>query len=395
MRIVHTSDWHAGRVWKSIHRLDELEAVLGNLAEFIEREKVDLLLVSGDVFDTGTPSPKAERVVFEFLKRVGMAGTHSVVIAGNHDSPTRIEAWGLLAELVSVHAVGHPKPARDGGIIDVTVRSGERAIVAAIPFAPQRSLVSAIELAGDDTTPMQTYAEKLCRIAEILSQSFSSDAVNLLCAHTHLDGATWSGSERKVHLGDDWAAAPQSLPATAHYIALGHIHKPQKVSAPSPAYYAGSPLQMDFGEAGEEKSFVLIEAKAGHPAKIERVPYEGGRPLADLTLTFDEIQNRVEELGKLGWLKVTVPIEHPDPELNRKVRALLPNAVSIDAQLPGGDDVPMPEVLSLDDHAPREVFKGYFSSGKKGDLRERSSSCCSKRSGQTWRVTRCARASLC
>ena len=360
MRIVHTSDWHAGRVWKSIHRLEELEAVLSNLAEFIEREKVDLLLVSGDVFDTGTPSPKAERVVFEFLKRVGTAGTHSVVIAGNHDSPTRIEAWGLLAELVSVHAVGHPKPPRDGGIIDVTVRSGERAIVAAIPFAPQRSLVSALELAKDDTAPMQTYAEKLCRIAEILSQSFAGDAVNLLCAHTHLDGATWSGSERKVHLGDDWAATPQALPATAHYIALGHIHKPQKISAPSPAYYAGSPLQMDFGEAGEEKSFLLIDAKPGHPARIERIPYEGGKPLADVTLGFEEIQKRQEELGKLGWLKVTVPLEHPDPELNRKVRSLLPDAVSIDTQLPERGDKEKPSVLSLDDHAPREVFRGYF-----------------------------------
>ena len=360
MRIVHTSDWHAGRVWKGIHRLDELEAVLSNLAEFIEREKVDLLLVSGDLFDTGTPSPNAERVVFEFLKRVGTAGTHSVVIAGNHDSPTRIEAWGLLAERVGVHAVGRPKPAREGGIIDLTVRSGERAIVAAIPFAPQRTLVSALELVDNDTAPMQTYAEKLSRIAEVLSQSFRGDAVNLLCAHTHLDGAAWGGSERKVHLGDDWAATPQSLPATAHYIALGHIHKPQKVSAPSPAYYAGSPLQMDFGEAGEEKSFVLLEARAGQPAKIERVPYEGGTPLADLTLTFDEIQSREAELGKLGWLRVTVPLEHPDPELNRKVRALLPNAVSIDAQLPTSDDDQELEVLSLDDHAPREVFTGYF-----------------------------------
>ena len=108
MRIVHTSDWHAGRVWKGLRRLDELGRVLEHLGDFLEREKIDLLLMSGDVFDSGAPNPEAEKLVFSFFKRTGQAGVPSVVIAGNHDSPKRLQAWGTLAELVNVHVVGVP-----------------------------------------------------------------------------------------------------------------------------------------------------------------------------------------------------------------------------------------------------------------------------------------------
>ena len=108
MLIVHTSDWHAGRLWKAIDRLPELEAVLENLGDYIERERVDLLLMSGDVFDSRGPSAAAERAVFRFFRRVGKAGTKTAVIAGNHDDPLRLEAWGTLAELVDVSTVAAP-----------------------------------------------------------------------------------------------------------------------------------------------------------------------------------------------------------------------------------------------------------------------------------------------
>src|SRR5215813_13074275 len=118
MLIVHSSDWHAGRVWKAIDRLPELEAVLENLGDFIERERVDLLLMSGDVFDSRGPSARAERAVFRFFRRVGKAGTKTVVIAGNHDDPARLEAWGMLAELVDVATVARPCRPDQGGVVE-------------------------------------------------------------------------------------------------------------------------------------------------------------------------------------------------------------------------------------------------------------------------------------
>src|SRR5262249_46446014 len=151
-----------------------------------------------------------------------------------------------------------------------------------------------------------------------LTARFRSDAVNLLMAHTHLDGAVLAQSERRVHLGEEWSATAQVLPSTAHYVGLGHIHKPQRIeAAPSPACYAGSPLQLDFGEIGEEKSFVVIAAEPGRPARIERVPYAGGKSLHDVRKTLAVLDREAEQLRALGWLRVTVPLETPDIDLNR------------------------------------------------------------------------------
>jgi exonuclease SbcD len=359
MRIVHTSDWHAGRIWKGRDRLDELQAILDELAGCIEHDKVDVLLVSGDVFDSGAPAAAAERAVFRFFRRVGATKAKTVVIGGNHDSAARLEAWGTLTELVDVYAVARPRAADRGGVIRFDTRSGEHAIIAAIPWAPVREIVTALELAVDETAARQRYADWMKLIVDNLRGSFRGDAVNLLMAHTHLDGAQFGTSERRVHLGEDWAATAQVLPSDAHYVALGHIHKPQRIeAAPSPTCYAGSPLQLDFGEAGEEKSFVVIDAHPGRPAQIQRIPYRGGVPLRRIRATLVELERDAPALRDAGWLSVTVPLTAPDPDLNGKVRRLLENALVVDTELPQQDGQ-RPEVdrASL---SPSELFRVYF-----------------------------------
>jgi exonuclease SbcD len=215
-------------------------------------------------------------------------------------------------------------------------------------------------MASDDTTAHQRYAEGMRRIVELLTVRFRSDSVNLLMAHTHLDGAVLAGSERQVHLGEEWAATAQSLPSTAHYVALGHIHRPQRIgSAPSPTYYAGSPLQLDFGEVGEEKSFVVIRAVPGQPARIERVPYAGGKPLREIRMALPELEQQAEGLRDAGWLRVTVPLAERDLDLNRKVRHLLGEAVvSVDYELPDLPEGP-PAAPSRSGLGPVELFLLY------------------------------------
>jgi exonuclease SbcD len=359
MRILHTSDWHAGRVWKGVDRLGELQNVLDHLAGTIERAEIDLVLVTGDVFDHGAPPAEAERTVFEFFKRVGRAGVPSVVIAGNHDSPARLEAWGTLAELVHVHTRGLPRPAARGGVIEVATRTGEVAVVAAVPFAPVGRMLSALDLAEDDTRARQKYAGTLQRMLAQLALRFRADTVNLVMAHTHLDGAVIGGSERAVHVGSEWAGTPQALPSTAHYVALGHIHRPQRVEAsPAPACYAGSALQLDFGEAGQVKTFNIVEVRAGRPARVELVPYDGGVPLADARGTLAEIEAQAERWRTAGHVRVVVQLPAPDPDVNRKVRALLPNALSVDVELPArerGEAVARPPA----DAAPGQLYEAF------------------------------------
>jgi exonuclease SbcD len=356
MRIVHTADWHVGRVWKGTTRLDETVKVLDHLAGYLEREHVDLLLVAGDVFDVPSPGPEAEAIVFGFFRRLGANKIPAVVIAGNHDSPGRMDACGQLADLAGVRVVGRPRSAKTGGVLELETPGGH-AVVAALPFAAPGVFVSALELAGEATRAKSLYAEKFKQAVAHLATGFRPGCVNLFVAHTHLDGAVLAHSERQVHLGEEWAATPQALPDRAQYVALGHIHKPQRVeAAPAPTEYAGSPLQLDFGEAGEAKSFVVVDAKPGLPVRTERVRYEGGTPLADLRLPLAELEARETDLRAAGWLRVTVPLTEPDPDLARKVRERIPNALVVKPELPHQVEAP---ATVRPDRNPIEMYREY------------------------------------
>jgi DNA repair protein SbcD/Mre11 len=339
VKIVHTSDWHVGRRWKGIQRLDELEAVLDHLAGFIEEEAIDLVLHTGDVFESRNPPAEAEQLVNRFLVRVGRTGAHMLVIAGNHDDPLRLDARSLLTEFVNVQILGRPRTASRGGTRTIETRCGETAVVAALPFASPGAWVSALDLAGEEASARSKYARMFELAVQDLCGAYRPDTVNLLLAHTHIEGAVFGESERRVHIGEDWAASPEALPSTASYIALGHIHMPQKIDGPVPAWYAGSLLQMDFGEAGEEKTFIVVTASPGKPATVEHVPYEGGLPLVDLRASLAELEETADR-HRTGWLRVTVPLTERDPDLNRKVRELLPNALVVRAELPEPEEQP-------------------------------------------------------
>ncbi len=388
MRILHTSDWHAGKVWKGQTRLDELAGVLDDLASVIEREAIDLVLMTGDIFDTPSPPPEAERLVFAFFRRVGRLGIPSVVIAGNHDSPTRVDAWAQLAELAHVRACGMPRPRAAGGVVEITTRSRERALVATVPFAPVARLVSAHEIAAAPDRAAGTYAAAMQALVAEVCEGFGPETVNLLLAHTHLEGAIIGGSERRVHIGDDWAAQPTMLPSTAHYIALGHIHLHQRVeSAPAPTWYAGSPLQLDFGEEGQGKYYNIVDARPGQPTHVEPRPYVGGRPLRTVTIAAAELPAAgagASGARALPWRPAIEVSDNPhlrvivdctaqggDADINRLVRAALPGVVSVDVRLPaairGLDAAPRTDG-SL---SPRELYTMFRAARRDGPASER------------------------
>jgi exonuclease SbcD len=331
MRILHTSDWHAGRLWKNQNRLPELQDILEHLGDFVERERIDLVLMSGDVFDNQVPTAEAERAVSQFFRRLGRAQVSSVVVAGNHDHPMRMDTWGLLAEFVGVRARGLPRRRTDGGLIEVTTRPGETACVAAVPFAAAGRIVEALTFARDETQARQQYADAMRAMLEHLAEGFRTDAVNLVVGHTYVAGAKASGSERVVTLGDDWAATAQSLPAAAQYVALGHIHRPQRVEAAGPhTEYAGSPMQLDFGEVGEHKSFPVIEVQPGKPPRVERVPYFGGRRLGHWAGTLAELERDAAMLQqRYHYLRVAITLDTPMADLNRRARQIAPNVVVV------------------------------------------------------------------
>ncbi|MBX3184577.1 MAG: exonuclease SbcCD subunit D [Polyangiaceae bacterium] len=356
MKIVHTSDWHLGRRFKGISRDEEHRAVLDHLAAYIEAERVDLVLHTGDVFDVRSPPPEAERLANEFFVRVRRAGARSIVIAGNHDDPRRFDARAELSSYAGITLLGRPRLGEDGGALTLTLGSGEVAVVAALPFVTPGSWVGAEDLVENEASGYGKYARLFQAAARELGTHFRADAVNLFMAHTFLHGAVFGESERRVHVGSEWAALAEALPP-ASYVALGHIHKPQQAPGLGTAHYAGSSLQLDFGEVGQEKSFVVVRAEPGAPAHIERVPYQGGLPLMDFRGTLTELADRASELGQGCWLRVTLTLREPEVDLTQKVRALVKNALVVRAELPRRVEVAAPRPAK--GATPREYYAAY------------------------------------
>jgi exonuclease SbcD len=327
MKFLHSGDWHLGKTLRAQSRRDEYEAALNEVLEIARREQVDCLLVAGDVFDSTTPPPEAEALLFGFLRELFGAGIPAVIIGGNHDHPKRLAAVSRVLELVNVHLRAEAVVPESGGHVRVPSRDGsEAATIAVLPWVHERDVVRWESLLGRESH--QEYAQGVAEMAAHLTNAFPTDTVNVLLSHMMVDGAQVGGGERELHLGAVYAVKPQALPTNLHYIALGHLHRAQEMRRSPPAYYAGSLLQLDFGERGQEKSVVIVEAHPGRPARVETVPLSAGRRLRDLEGSLPELQAQAADVGD-DYLRVRVHLDGPVPGLTRQVRELLPNALEV------------------------------------------------------------------
>ena len=337
MKILHTADWHVGQGVRGRSRADEHRAVLDEIVEVAVAEAVDLVLVTGDQFHTGAPSPEAETIVYRALMRLAEEVGHVHVIAGNHDNPHRLRALAPILAATNVTAVAHPVPAAEGGLLQVETRSGERGLIASIPFLSKRTIVRADDIMSLDPSEHEgKYRERYRKIIAALTSGFSPETVNLIVAHVTVQGGATSGGERTSQSIFEYVVPGSVFPETAHYVALGHLHGTQRVDAGSPTWYPGSPLQMDFGDQNPQKHVLIIEAEAGRPARISEVPLRSGRrmitwtgslaQLADASEGFDDAYARIRLTDKRS------------PGLADAVREVCPQAVDI--TLIGQEDDP-------------------------------------------------------
>jgi exonuclease SbcD len=359
MRFLHTGDWHIGKPIKAQRRDDEYANVLAEISDVARREQVDAILVAGDLFDTASPSAEAERLVYEFFTELRGHHIPAVVIGGNHDHPRRLEAVRPLLQLADVHLRGMAATADTGGIVTLPSRDGkESATVAVLPWVPEGTILGFDDILAGDGQPYQSYADRVAAMVDYLGKRFRAETVNVLLAHLFVDGSYVGreGGERPIHLGQAFAITPQKLPANAQYAALGHIHRGQQVGGPCPTYYSGSPMQLDFGEAGQEKSVVIVEARVGLPAKIERIPITSGRALRDVEGQLAELPKLVAEVGN-DFLRVRVHVDEPVLNLAERVREILPNAVEV-TRVRAIEDAPQSDTrLSL---GPEDLLREFY-----------------------------------
>lgn len=367
MKILHTADWHVGKTLRGRSRGDEHRAVLHEIVTVAEREAVDLVIVAGDQFDRAVPSPESEAIVYDALLRLARTGAHVVVIAGNHDNPRRLDALSALLKLANITTAAFVRAPADGGVVRHTTKSGETACIALFPFQSKRGIVKAEALMGGDPDDHQKeYSDRCRQIAGALCAGFAADTVNLVVAHLTVVGAATGGGERSAHIFDYYVPG-DIFPETAHYVALGHIHRVQQIGGRCPIWYAGSPFALDFGEKHDEHCVLVVEVDAGRPARVERIPLEAGRALRT-------IRGRAHELHALAgttgddYLRVIVE-EAPSPGLAEQIREMFHNVVDVIVEAPEGD-VPGPDAVDPNTLRgdPGALFRRYLEeTGVEGD----------------------------
>lgn len=366
MKLLHTADWHAGRTLHGLERTPEIREVLAEIAEIAQTEAVDLILVAGDIFDNKNPSAEAEETIYDFFLRV--RDIPSVVIAGNHDSPQRLEALRQLLKLANVHVIGQPRIASQGGVFDLAVKN-EVARIAALPFVSERRIVKVTELLEMDVgQQLERYQENMRKLISNLTASFDDDVVNILMMHATMDGATLSHSEYTFHSSETYALKPDILPITANYIALGHIHKPQGIKnfAENLGGYSGSIIQLDFGEA-EGKRVCIVEARAGQPTQVKDIALKAGKRLKRLSLAYQDLERKHFDLLEFpGYLKLHITLDQPRPGLKDRIKQSLPNVLAVELELPEVEAVATTQDTSQMNLL--EAYHDYYKNERRQDM---------------------------
>ena len=360
MRLLHTADWHVGRTMRGRSRVAEFEAVLAEVIDIARRERVEGMLVCGDIWDHHAPSAESDRLVFEALRECIGHGIQVVLIAGNHDNPRKLSALGLLSELLGVQTQWEVRRPNAGGVLTIEGRE-HIARIAAVPFITEGRYVDAAAIMGLQEDWVSAYADGVAEILRAASATFDAGTVNILATHIFVDNArvaTVDGSERKLHIGQTYGVTAASLPSTPQYIALGHVHEPQDIlDAPVPTAYSGSLLQLDFGERGQQKVARIIDAVPGQPVTHTAVSLSKGRPLAELRGSLDEVLAQADD-HRETHLRVYLDVERPEPGIAERVRDALPNAV--DVQLDYDPEEAEGAAEALGQLSATELFTRYY-----------------------------------
>jgi exonuclease SbcD len=358
MKLLHTSDWHVGKTLKGESRLDEHRTVLAEIAAIAVEESVDVVLVTGDLFESAAPLPDAQRVVWDALLSLKAGGANVLVIGGNHDNQHAFEAWAPVFAAAGITVLGHATRPENGGVVEFVARDGTPAVFALVPFVSQRFALRTEQLLELDAAEASgLYAERLRLLIQALCSSFRPDAVNVLALHGFVHGGKLGGGERDAHTIFDYGIDAAHFPARANYVALGHLHRTQKLAAPAPTWYAGSPIQVDFGEAEDTKHVLLVELHPDAPARVTERVLESPAQLRTLRGTLDELERQAPRVGD-AWLRVFVR-EPARAGLADEVRAVLPRAV--DVRIDAGFAAERESVQPMrTGRTPQELFAEYL-----------------------------------
>ena len=316
LKLLHTSDWHIGRTLYGRKRYEEFEAFLTWLAETIQQNEIDALLVAGDVFDTSAPSNRAQELYYRFLCRVAASSCrHVVVVAGNHDSPSFLNAPKELLKALDVHVVGSSTESpEDEVLVLCNEQDAPELIVCAVPYLRDRDI--RVAEAGESVEDKErkliegihTHYAAVAALAEQKREELGVDIPIVGTGHLFTAGGQTVDGDgvRELYVGSLAHVTAGIFPACFNYLALGHLHVPQKVNGSETIRYSGSPLPMGFGEAKQQKSVCQVEFHST-AASVQLIDVPIFQKLERVKGDWEGISNRIIELSATdsqGWLEV-------------------------------------------------------------------------------------------
>ncbi len=335
MRILHTSDWHLGQHFMGKTRQAEHKAFLSWLIEQVKAHQVDAVVVAGDIFDTGTPPSYAREMYGDFVVEMHSSDAELVVLGGNHDSVAMLsESKSLLAALNSRVIPGVAESHEDQLLV-LNARNGEPgAILCAIPFIRPRDVVASLP---DSTTQsrqeglqsaIQKHYQDLYEHALAKRESLGVDLPIIATGHLTTIGASASESVREIYVGSLGAFPTNAFPPV-DYIALGHIHRPQKVGGLEHIRYCGSPLPLSFDEAMQEKEVLLVDFHGANLHQVLPLRVPCTQKLVSLKGSLEELSKAIADVAVDAttetpvWLEVMVTSDDYLTDLQARLQALI------------------------------------------------------------------------
>lgn len=371
MKLLHTSDWHLGRTLCGKKRDDEFEEFLSWLVQTIDKQHIQVLIIAGDVFDNGTPSNRALSLYYGFLRQISDSPfcRHVIVIGGNHDSPSLLNAPKTLLQTLNIHIVGssvHPKE----NIITLYNTNGQaEMIVCAVPYLRDRDVrtteagESIMDKERKVTEGIACYYAETANAALTLRQKIGLDIPIVATGHLFVTGSRSHEDDgmRDLYIGNLGSIAADTFSDIFDYVALGHLHTPQTVGGKTHIRYSGAPLIMGFGEAGQQKSLTTVDFQGKKINHIHTIPVPEFRHILSIRGDWQDIIQTLHALNHEPiWLEIIyeaaqapsqlrrdLEIECPYPNIEiLRIRHRRPNHINTDCTTP-----------SLNELTPEDVFE--------------------------------------
>ncbi|MCC8253173.1 exonuclease SbcCD subunit D [Vibrio campbellii] len=359
MKFIHTSDWHLGRQFHNVSLLDDQQAVLDQLIQYIEDNPVDAVVVAGDIYDRSVPPTIAIELLNKVVKRIcGELNTPMILISGNHDGAERLGFGSEQMKNAGLHIISNFEDMLTPVVIE-TASAGQVAFYG-MPYNDPEQVRFAYQ------EPVSTHDQAHKLLAEKITEQFQPEQRNVLVSHCFVDGAIESESERPLSIGGSDRVSHEHF-LNFDYVALGHLHQPQK-KGEEYIRYSGSLMKYSFGEQNQKKGFTLVEIDKNGFVSAEHIDLAAPH---EMRIVEGELEQVIEQ-GKTDpknedYLLVRLMDKHAILNPMEKLRTVYPNVLHLEK--PGmliGVEQEMAQAKLA--RSEIDMFRDFFSEAQDGQL---------------------------